>query len=676
MSIETFKELANNKVVGLPDGNIFSWCPSMDLLAISMNKTSIWIFRVDGERVYSINNKAPILEFKWSTGGKYFVCSGEDLAVKVYDANTGTTLSSIKTIPDSPISHISWHSFNTHSLKSEQTLQNLNLDLSNLNILKAMPKLSFECESLDLQQNIQKRSVTLSNTYIRENKHAFEFILVINSNSSLSLIFSNTFVVSSIELPKGFTYIKHVMEDDFFQQYFLVKSQAEEFSILKCHIDINKGQSRLNFIKVVELLVQMISILNHINDQFNDITKTANDFISLFDRYLSNYRDSLLSESHDEETHGLESIHEKMIVDLSDTLMTGLISEPTVDFWLNQFGVKGLVRLSSVGNAAYDTTRETLYAQVILAVEKLIIILTELESIAKTEQYCQESSIGINLETTSEVIIQLKAFMKEIFNFIWKINEEQEQFNMFLNWCQVEVIEKLSKNDSDPAEFFKAHPTLDYNVSTIVDYLDQSFLKPAFLQGLSLDCKNNDVLTTKSMSLENELSFHLQGAANKIQDLRSDLENFISSSFKFCEPKKLNIPPIAKVDYSLINNEQFISFAQGSQLVLYKISEGHQSDSKIKFPGRVISSVILKEYRLLVLHEKGNGVFQLDYVEVDWDQKSLGNFEIKVLKSRIFNAESFITDPSFITVASTVNKPHMVGVVVDASKKLYSVVQV
>lgn len=676
MSIEPFKELANNKIVGLPDGNVFSWCPGMDLLAISMNKTSIWIFRVDGERVYSINNKAPILEFKWSKEGKYFVCSGEDRAVKVYDANTGTNLSSFITNPDLPISHISWHSFNSHIVKCEPTLNNLDLDLSNLNILNAMPKLSFECETLDLPQNIQKGTEISSNTYIRENKHAFEFILVINSNSSFSLIFCNTLVVPSIQLPKDLTYIKHVMGNDFFQQFFLVKNQANEFSILDCNIDIKEDLSKFNFIKVIELVVQMVSIINHINDHINSITKTANDFVSLFDRYLSNYKDSLFSGSQNEESYSLESIHQKMILDLSDILLTGLIPENTVDFWLNQFGVRGLVRLSSVGNAAYDSTRENLYAQVILAIEKLIIILTELESIAKAEQCFQESSIGISLESTCKTISQLKAFMKDVFDFIWKINEEQEQFNMFLNWCQVEVIEKLSKKDSDPSEFFRAHPTLDSSVSLIVDYIDKSILKPVFLQCLTLDTKSNDILLHPSPSFEKELGYHLRSAANEIQDLRSGFEHFVASAFKFKEPQKLSIPENSKVDYEMIDNKLFVSVEQGSQLLLFKFFEGTHSEYKIEFPSRIISSVILGVKDLLVLHDHGNGVFRLDYLEVDWNQGSAHYSDAKILKSRVFDATSFISKPALITVSSTVNKRQTVGVIVDSSKRMYSVVEV
>lgn len=676
MPTEQFKVLANNKVVGLPDGNIFSWCPSMDLLAISMNKTSIWIFRMDGERVYSINNKAPILEFRWSTGGKYFVCSGEDRAVKVYDANTGANLSSFVTSPNLPISHISWHSFNNHNIKKDPLLANMNLDLSNLNVLKAMPKLSFESDTLDLQLNTQKGIETSSNTCVRENSHAFEFILVVNGNLSLSLIFSNTLVVPSIQLPNGLTYIKHVMGDDFFQQFFLVKDQTEEFSILECNIDVKEGLSRQSFVKVVELLVQMISITNHIKDQLSAIEKSATEFISLFDRYLSNYKDSLLGEAQDKVTHNQESIHEKMVLNLSDILLTGLVSECTVDFWLNQFGVRGLVRLSSVGNAAYDNTRESLYAQVILAVEKLIIILTELEGIAKAELYFQESSIGINLDTTVKTIHQLKAFMKDVFDFIWKINEEQEHFNMFLNWCQVEVIEKLSKNDSDPAEFFKAHPTLDFSVSLIVDYFDQSIFNPIFLQKFSLDCKSNEVLTTVPLSFERELGFHLRSAGNEIRKLRSGLERFIASAFKFCEPKKLNLPATSKVDYTIVDNELFLSVAEGAQLVLYRFANGSQYDTKIEFLGRVISSVICEERRLLVLHELSTQVFQLDYLEINWIQKNILHSEAKILKSSIFNAASFIPNPSLITSSSAVNKLQVVGVVVDASKKLYSVVEV
>lgn len=91
------------KLIGIPDGNVLSCCPRMDLMAISMNKTSVWMFRFNGERVYSINNKARILELQWNSSGKFFAVSGTDNLIKIYETNTGALVNKFATNTSLPI---------------------------------------------------------------------------------------------------------------------------------------------------------------------------------------------------------------------------------------------------------------------------------------------------------------------------------------------------------------------------------------------------------------------------------------------------------------------------------------------------------------------------------------------------------------------------------------------
>ncbi|RKP33083.1 hypothetical protein METBISCDRAFT_20952 [Metschnikowia bicuspidata] len=672
-----FKQLANNKVVGLPDGNVFSWCLQMDLLAISMNKTSIWVFRVDGERVYSINNKAHIVHFLWSPEGKYFVCTGTDRAVKVYDSNTGAHLLSYATHPELPISLVSWHSLRS-DCAAAGPMGTLSLNFSSINTLKALPKLAFECE-LETQGTKKTDAVKdeqsgvgggingAGKCYIRENAQVLDFLVCINDNRSMSVVFSNSFVVPNILLPGTYTYVKHVMGRDIFRQTFVVRDDAWDVFLLACTVSVNAGHHRLNFLRVVELVVQMVSTRAHARSMLGDIARKAGEFIALYERHLSNYKTALDAEATD-----IDALRERIALELSNTLLTGLIPEFMQDFWLNQFGLRGLTRLSSVGNNAYDYAREVLYAQVILAAEKLIIILSDLESIAKTELYFQRNAFGISAEATGSAMAQLAEFVKDVYDFIWSINEEQELFNKFLNWCEVEVLEKLSKSESSPEEFFKTHQTLDFSVSHIIDYFNSSMLRPVFLHKLDLGVAS-DLFVPGDQS---RLGDRLEQAATHLATLQDGLKKFIAGAFVWEEPRKLDVPrSCADIDIADISGSMLITAVEHNQVIC--VSDGETGPRKVvvEFPGRVVSSGILGEDQILVLHEVSGDTTALDAVALDWTASEVRYSDAIKLRSMQFAAGSFVGRPAYMSVTQAPNT-HTVGIVVDATKKMYTVLEV
>ncbi|RCK65067.1 hypothetical protein Cantr_01001 [Candida viswanathii] len=69
-----------------PNG-VFTWCPHLNLIFVSMNKTSIWCYRINGERIYSINNKSFIKNIAFHN--QFFCLSGVDNLIKIYNSNNG-----------------------------------------------------------------------------------------------------------------------------------------------------------------------------------------------------------------------------------------------------------------------------------------------------------------------------------------------------------------------------------------------------------------------------------------------------------------------------------------------------------------------------------------------------------------------------------------------------------
>ncbi|ODQ83162.1 hypothetical protein BABINDRAFT_30785, partial [Babjeviella inositovora NRRL Y-12698] len=85
MSFKTVLE----KTLPTVDCTVLSWCPTMDLLVVSVNAIILWVYRLNGQRVYAINAQSRVTGLAWQRGGKAFALSTADGNCRLYDSNTG-----------------------------------------------------------------------------------------------------------------------------------------------------------------------------------------------------------------------------------------------------------------------------------------------------------------------------------------------------------------------------------------------------------------------------------------------------------------------------------------------------------------------------------------------------------------------------------------------------------
>lgn len=659
--------LSTNKFNGFPDGNILSWCPKMDLLAVSMNKTSIWVFRLNGERVYSINNRSQIVHLGWNSSGKFFVVSGTDNFVKVYDSNTGNLVNKFATSMGLPITLTSWCSMDVERYMAELESHSPYQDFFKVDVLKHMPKLSNEVDSFFTESGIVSLNSTaqlsVSVTSTNENEALLDYLLVVNSNALMTITFNNLFTVSDVELPENCTYLKHTMTKDLFTQYFLVEDDETQLHLLQLHLSVSGGTTRRRLIEIIRWCSQIVSILNHISDQLNHIVTEAKDFLVVFDRHFCNLKDSL-------DDSGAE---DGSIIDtLTDILLTGLIPTLLKDYWLNQFGERGLTRVSSVGNSAYDSARKSLFTQIILALEKLIILLSNLEGIAKTAKNAQQETFGMEIDSIENSIRSSQDLLTKFYGFIWSVNEEQELFNKFLNWCKVEVVEKLSKEEQDAESFFTTHPTMSFKVSEVLQYLNCHMLNPVFMRYLRVDATGNGVLL---QTPEDDLDLHtsidsLQHELNNT--LLKGIQEYISREVKFTQATQIPVSPgQAMCNLKIFSGDLFVTSVQNSCLSIVRFDEHATTKLEIQFPATIIAHELIDETKLLVLHLLDDQSSRLDLLSVSTTSSTVQFGELQSLKSVSFNQTTHIKQPTLMAINGT-DDP-IIGCVLDASKQHYMV---
>lgn len=652
-----FKVLASNKLVGFPDGNVISWCPHMDLLAVSMNQTLVWVFRPDNERVYAVNNRAPILSLCWSENGRFFALAGTDNLIKVYNANNGALVSTTTTTTEKPITLVSWCSVDIELSVTGGADQDQFLRLFKVDILKQMPKLLIESSSSDNLMLLKMTSLPYETTGVvstTDSDKAIDYMFVVNQDTFLVTL-NNFMKVADVPLPTEHELLRHSIGQGLFQQKLLLRDrQLALLMVQDLLLDIPEPNTRGWFMDTVDWASQLICISQHITDQIGAITKEAQDYLRVWDRHLLNYKDSLAVEDPDPAPF-------VMVSDLTRMVMTGQTPPSMKDYWVNAFGERGLMRLSSVGNTAYDNCRKVLFAQVILGCEKLLILLTHLEGLSLAARDLKQDNFGIDLEVVAAAVELAQTLAKQIYSFIWKLNDEQEGFNKFLNWLQIEVIEQLTKGESDPDAFLQAHPAVEFPSLPIIEYIEDSLLLPVFLNTFEIKTTDFDVLTGQDAEITS-ISANAENLGIEIGKLTSKIQASIALKFTLGDVTPLDLQCDGNLcDMQHCDTGLLVSAVSGNTVTVWH-NGATQTHS---FGTGIISYKMLGSLRLLVLYAS-NGYY-LELLDISGEPRVLNRTQFEAVDAGA---------PLFMAINGTHNKTHIIGLVMNDSKKEYTVFEI
>lgn len=669
--------ISSNTFVGFPDGKILSWCPTMDLLAVSMNKTSIWVFRLNGERVFSINNRAEILDLRWNHSGKFFVVSGADSLMKVYDSNNGKLINLLPTSSGLPITLSSWSFMDVErSTSGKAQLDDQFQEFFKFDLLKFMPKLSNEVASVSpengttVNHNSNPQTMSESVTNTNESENLLDCLLVVNANALLSMTFNNLFTVSDIELPEDCKYLQHATPESLFSQFFLVSNSSGQLQLREMKLQVDDSLKRRHLLEVIEWSSQLVSIINHVRDQLSLIVAEAEAYLKILDRHLGNLKD-VLYEDVDLTTNfpHPSAVEDKIVETLIDILLTGLVPRNLKDYWLNQFGERGLIKVSALGNNAYDNSRKILFSQIILALEKIIILLSNLEGVAAAETSYRLKSLGISADSVKSAIKESQTLAKDLYSFIWQVNAEQESFNKFLNWAKIEIIEKLSKEDNDAELFFNAHPTMEFKASDIMEFLEEKLFDSALLRYLNIDDGDLETIKRKSGE-ETSLQKRLDKLHTELNNnLLNGVQQFIVEKVKIAEPLTLDLEPNqSNWDINLFNSEIYVTSTKNDLLTVLHVERETQTKREIQLRGEILCHEFINVHHILILYKDGV-TYKLELI-------SIVNVEPHVIGSITFDENTFVKRPSLMTVNGLEDPSHIIGCVLDQTKKEYVVFKV
>jgi anaphase-promoting complex subunit 4 len=372
-----------------------------------------------------------------------FCLSGIDNTVKVYDSNNGKLL---KVVTD--FCNIGLVSWNVHKYSATSKFE----DLYSIDIILQLPKLLSFPSTLNY--------------------------LVIADETDITINFNNCLTVKR-KIDSDGEIVGHLQNNDLFKQVFVLKKDG-----LYRFLCLNSKLSSLDMkylLTVIHSQCKLIGLITHIESQFTEINDQIVPFLQLFDKYFG----LLLLEYPGEPKSVIKNY-------FANYILTGLIEKTSKDFWLNQFGVRGYKRLSTLGNSCYDNLRKIIFSQIILAIERVIIITNELLGLAKWVISSENSfNFGLNPPSLEKLLQVSGKVLKQAYKYIQSINDEQALFNNFFDMTKHELIDKLAKEDELDV-YYAINKSFDY--SQVLKYINKNMFHSILVPYSSIDLKDYEIL--------------------------------------------------------------------------------------------------------------------------------------------------------------------------------------
>ncbi|CCE79953.1 Piso0_003046 [Millerozyma farinosa CBS 7064] len=680
-----FSLLTASRFMGIADGNILSWCPTMDLIAVSMNRMSVWVFRLTGERIYSVNTKSVIVSLVWNPSGKYFAVSGQDGLCKIYDSNSGQLINVVGT--GEKIDLISWPEYN---------LSTNNYDLEGLfevDTLSQLPRLSSYIDHTGADNSSAHLIAFQIDEINKSNVDKMDYLLSVQHGNSLSITFNSLFTVDNIKLPDGFTYLKHISNNDLFHQLFLVESDTKDYvGILEAEFKISDQDNlRSYFIKLLSYSCKILSIFNYIKDSLHYIVEEIRPYFQFFDRHLSNLKDSLYNEI-DLTTHfpTEEESNRKIVTSFIDMLVTGLVDPQLKDYWTNQLSERGVKRLSKMGSALYETIRKVCFNRLIVALERLVVILNSIEGIVRwLEDFSIENgddiiNFGLSSKSISSCCEQIKALIEYLYRLICEINEEERLFNEFISWIKLGVIDKISKEDDLESYYESLQSSFKY--SDLIEYLNNYLFSSKLFNYFEVELSSNEVILPQKTK-HNVVVMYDSIESNLRSTLIGSFSSYIRSSLDLTKTYSFDVMP--EITLSSIYSPE----SKGSSvlclhekptnsLAIIKFTEGDMSFHilrriKLTQDQSIIKTSLGQNSNLLMLVKDKDQyllkLFNLDDL-LSQDKKEIDYRELNSVKSIALQGygEYSLTEPSHLAANQY---GRQIACILDAKKRNYVVLE-
>ncbi|KAK9464378.1 anaphase-promoting complex, cyclosome, subunit 4-domain-containing protein [Lipomyces arxii] len=439
----------------------------MDLLTVSPDPRSLWLYRMSGQLVWKFtlkDGKSRILNLAWKPDGKILAVSCSDGLLRLCDVNNGRIIHEIAI--NNSGSCVGWFAEDSKACQ----LRNLGPfdNILKIDITSSLPKLSVLPNTSTPESIFTSKTVLdsmINSNLFSEEALAIDMLVNGCSDSCLAFNIFGHFEISNIPFPEKLSRMQplcHTTNDDMSFHAFLVDSEDHGLYLVPMRLHfIRRFGSDLAMISSISFRIQ--SLLLYISDVISTIEadwKAMNDALK---RFMKSADESFAGDDD------LGPIQLKL-------LETAIMGVPDASFkkWVNDYlSDRGIRAWRKIAVTGYEAIRKLILEHLIPACERAMVLVTHLRGLARWRE--RGVHLGLNPEMFTSIIDIFGKLIGIGHDLLWDLNKEYEHFRAFIHWIKYVLDEAI--NDEGAADD-PQNPIETVKVATYVtQYLSQPTMR-------------------------------------------------------------------------------------------------------------------------------------------------------------------------------------------------------
>ncbi|ANB13888.1 hypothetical protein AWJ20_4839 [Sugiyamaella lignohabitans] len=597
----------------------------MDILVFAPESGGIALYRISGQRIWSIPGKrgaGHVIRSSWRDDGKVLAVLYSDGSYQVIRTSNGKPVLSSGS-GDSAID-LSWAEgdITANSGDGSKSEWSSSFKLMETDVLDSLPRLQALPTKPGLLIDVKSSENSISNF-----DDALSVVLTGDKSGSMNLSMFGIFSIDGIPISNSNIKARDQSQHEPSAHFLKINSNPKDIS--RGTIIVQNDESKAfvyhkfhlgfiqkfgqNYLTEVSVIPAQISILiEYLQESVALLRKEANTIVEANNKFIS-----------------LESLNH-MRGYLFDFLITGTMCKK-ITKWIESNNEMGYKRWNKTTITSYDVSNKILYENILPAIERLVVLLSRLRGLAKWKE--RGVPLGLSGEELDKTIRYAECFFKLTNKCLWEFTDEYEKFRSFALWLELGFESVLDR----VVGFSRADEPATVRTTDIMKYITELLPGSVLTSYLTtstvgvgdekIDLKQkSDTVNSDSQPLEDHDVSVSQGATSKSTgdasldsienlSLANCLENidstFSATTTKIESAMKKLISvdvgiPLASSDFNVrqayFRGTSFVLiYGQDAFLYMVRIHDSGIEVAKIKCENTIIQAEFINESEIILL---------------------------------------------------------------------------
>ncbi|RDW84573.1 hypothetical protein BP6252_02163 [Coleophoma cylindrospora] len=463
---------------------LVAYCPSMDLLALVSTDQQVLVFRLNGQRVFTVTQKARTLkvdQIRWKPNGQLLAISWSDGTVRLVSAESSKAVHQFSTSNDDStgVTCMGW-ALNTTVRKPNSTLVrkggswekllgqesqlfgekaplDLPQDLTLIDIEVSLPKLSVLAAGGISEDIFSSRSSldALFRPFDPRDKNAVDVMVVGTNSGRLHLSIYDSFVIGSFQSPVSGSMSTHLVLHEAHEQYsthnLLLQDSSKDGDLYYVPMDLRFISASSEYLSLLaSRSTALQNLLRYIHQVQSLMISEWKATQELPGKFLRNINETLA-----------ENETRDIVQSLYHSVATGH-TFPIVKEWLvDELSERGHKRWDKAVVGGLEGLRRLVHENMLPALERCSVILSRLTGIAKFQG--SNDTIGFSSQQIALIVDTVACLNLVASKILMRVVEELDLFASFSSWLRYEIDRLASDSAVQSDEAMEKESSIDHS---------------------------------------------------------------------------------------------------------------------------------------------------------------------------------------------------------------------